>query len=89
MCENYALASLFVMCEQKLMSTPPKYSELAQAAGISRSYASEIVSGVRQPSRPLAIHILRKTGWRHSVLADLSDAQIDVLESVEPWGRAA
>lgn len=63
--------------------------ELAEAAGISKSYASEILSGARTPSRPLAIHILRTTGWRHSMLEGLSDEQIAVLETIEPWGRAA
>lgn len=71
------------------MTNAPLYSELAKQAGISRSYASEIVKGVRQPSRSLAIHILRKTGWRHDLLASLSDEQIDLLEAVDPWGRAA
>lgn len=59
--------------------------EKARAIGISQSYASEILSGHRKPSRPLAIHIMRRTGWRHEVLDGLSDEQIDVLESVEPW----
>lgn len=71
------------------MQNAPHYSELAELAGISRSYASEIVKGTRDPSRPLAIHIMRKTGWRHSLIADLSEAQIDLLETIEPWGRAA
>lgn len=60
-------------------------SDLASAAGISQSYASEIANGKRQPSRPLAIHIFRKTGWKHALIADLSVEQIDVLETVEPW----
>lgn len=63
--------------------------ELAEAAGISKSYASEILSGSRQPSRSLAIHIMRKTGWRHSLLDCLSDEQIDLLEAVDPWRSAA
>ena len=70
------------------MEQPIKTSELASKAGISASYASEILSGKRvKIPRPLAIHILRKTGWRHSVLADLSDEQIDTLETIEPWQR--
>ncbi|HMO74051.1 MAG TPA: helix-turn-helix transcriptional regulator [Sphingopyxis sp.] len=63
----------------------PKTSELAREAGISPSYASEVLSGARKPSRPLAIHIFRKTGWRHSLIAGLTDEQIDTLEAVEPW----
>lgn len=54
------------------------------------SYASEIVNGVRAPSRGLAIHIFRITGWRHASIADLSDSQMTVLEQVDPWvSRAA
>lgn len=63
----------------------PSQSDLIAAAGISQSYASMILSGQRSPSRPLAIHIFRKTGWRHSLIADLSDEQIAVLEQIEPW----
>lgn len=66
------------------MDVPPKTIELASAAGISKSYASEILNG-RQPNRPLAIHIFRKTGWRHPLIAGLTDEQIAVFEQVEPW----
>ena len=71
------------------MQRTPGTMELAEKAGISKSYASEIVNDQRRPSRPLAIHIFRKTGWRHAVIASLTDAQIETLEAVEPWGRAA
>ena len=67
------------------MMQTPKTAELADAAGISLSYASEIANAKRVPSRPLAIHIYRKTGWRHSILESLTDEQLDTLESVEPW----
>jgi transcriptional regulator with XRE-family HTH domain len=67
----------------------PRTTELANAAGISKSHASDILNGKRNPSRALAIHILRVTGWRHRLLASLTDAQIDLLETVEPWKRAA
>ncbi|WPZ05634.1 hypothetical protein [Pelagerythrobacter marinus] len=67
------------------MSNTPSPKALTEATGISPSYASMILSGARVPARPLAIHILRKTGWRHPILADLSDEQIDVLEEVEPY----
>lgn len=60
-------------------------SDLSVQAGISTSYASEILSRKRDPSRPLAIHILRKTGWRHPILSDLTDEQIDMLESIDPY----
>lgn len=58
---------------------------MADATGISLPYASQIMGGKRAPSRPLAIHILRTTGWRHSVLDGLTDEQIDMLEQIEPY----
>jgi hypothetical protein len=60
-------------------------TDLSAAVGISASYSSMILSGKQRPSRPLAIHILRQTGWRHSSITTLSDDQIDMLETVEPW----
>lgn len=63
----------------------PAVSDIVAQAGISKSYASEIRSGARRPSRPLAIHILRKTGWRHSLLDGLTDEQLSMLEQVEPF----
>jgi hypothetical protein len=60
-------------------------TDLSTKAAISISYASEILSGERDPSRALAIHILRKTGWRSKVLNGLSEAEIAVFEKHEPW----
>jgi len=80
-----ALALKFVMCEHMGMEQTPGTMELADKAGISKSYASEIVNGKRPPSRSLAIHIFRKTDWRHDSIADLTDIQMSVLEAVEPW----
>lgn len=67
------------------MDKPPTTGQLADSAGISKSYASEIVNGLRRPSRPLAIHILRRTGWRHPSITALNDEQIATLEKIEPW----
>lgn len=80
---------MFVICEQEGMPAPLKTSELASAVGISKGYASDILNDKQPPSRPLAIHIFRKTGWRHPCLADLTDEQIDLLEKIEPWRSAA
>jgi transcriptional regulator with XRE-family HTH domain len=75
---------MFVMCEQPGMEKPT-FTALVDATGISRGYASDILNGKQAPSRALAIHIFRKTGWRHSLIADLTAEQMDVLEAVEPW----
>ena len=64
------------------MTDKPTISDLRAAVGISQSYASMILSGDRQPSLPLAIRMFRETGWRHGVLAPLSETEIDVLERV-------
>lgn len=64
----------------------PTTSELADKAGISKSYASEILSDKRPTyGRPLLIHIYRMTGWRHSTIADLTEEQMALLEQIEPW----
>ena len=67
----------------------PRTTQLAEAAGISKSYASEILSGVRKPARSLAIHIFRRTGWKHDSIRKLTEDQISVLESIEPHRSAA
>lgn len=67
------------------MEAPTSPTLLAASAGISVPYASQIIGGTRQPARPLAIHIFRKTGWKHESIAALTDAQLVMLEQVEPW----
>lgn len=67
------------------MSETPTIKALTDAVGISPSYASMILSGARSPARPLAIAIYRATDWRHALIADLTDEQIAVLETVEPY----
>lgn len=63
----------------------PSFKELVDAAGISKGYASDILNGKQPPSRALAIHIFRTTGWRHPVIAELTDAQITMLAEIDPW----
>jgi hypothetical protein len=57
---------------------------LADKAGISRSYANEIVKG-RKPNRALAVHIFTTTGWKPSVIADMSDDDCAVFARIQPW----
>jgi hypothetical protein len=80
---NFVFAVWFVMCEQSGMAKPT-VTDLAAKAGISKPYACEIL-GSRVPARPLAIHIFRTTGWRHPVIAELTEEQMTVLESIEPF----
>jgi hypothetical protein len=73
----------------------PTSKALSEAAGISSSYASMILSESadpnksRTPPRSLAILIYRKLRWKHPSIEALSEEQIDLLEAVEPWTRAA
>lgn len=53
--------------------------------GISKAYASMILSGKMRPAVALAIRIFRETGWRHERIATLTDEQMRVFEEVEPW----
>ena len=70
----------------------PSPKELVEASGISPSYASMILSDGehrRIPPRGLAVCLFRKTGWKHETIADLTDEQIALLETIDPWKRAA
>lgn len=58
-------------------------TDFADEAGISVSYASEIVRGKRTPSRSLAISIYRKTGRKFGPISALPDTDIDTLERIE------
>lgn len=73
------------MCEHNGMSKPTT-TELAAKAGISKSYASEILNGKKATlGLPLAIHIYCHTGWRHEAIADLTDEQIATVAQIAPW----
>jgi hypothetical protein len=66
----------------------PSPKQLVDAAGISPSYASMILSDGdhrRVPPRSLAILLFRKTNWRHPSITDLTDEQMAVFEQVDPW----
>lgn len=66
------------------MDTDVRPTDFAAAAGISVPYASQLLSGVRDPSRSLALRIFRATGRKLGPIANATDAQIEVLEALEP-----
>lgn len=71
----------------------PTPKALCDATGISPSYASMILSDAddpdkrRTPSRSLAIFIFRQLGWKHPLIADLSEEQMATLEEIDPYRR--
>lgn len=66
----------------------PTIRELRAAAPLSKGWAAGILSGTVTPSRAMAVHIYRQTGWKPSVLAHLSDEQIDAVEQAEIAAKA-
>ena len=72
-----------IICEPRAIMGKPTIRELMDAAPVSKAWASGILSGSVVPSRALAVHIYRQTGWKPGVLAHLSDTQIDAVEQAE------
>jgi transcriptional regulator with XRE-family HTH domain len=64
------------------MDTTP--TDFADKAGISISYASELLRGKRTPGARLAIDIFRRTGRRFGVVTLATDADIDALDRMTP-----
>lgn len=57
----------------------PRVAKVMELTGLSKSYASMIMSGARKPSWAAAIIVYEKTGWKHPMLAALSDNDIEVM----------
>ena len=57
-------------------------TDVASAVNISMSYASQILSGKRNPPWPLLISIYRKAGWKHPRLQKFSEQEIDQFEHI-------
>lgn len=67
----------------------PSLRKLMDAVSLSKSYAHVILqdgaNGVQTPPLNLAALIYRETGWRHSLVAEMShDALIEIAEK-QPW----
>lgn len=67
------------MSADLLTLTPTR---LAGAVGISRAYASQLLSGSRRPTLDLALRIFRATGVRTGDLTDATLADIDAVSRV-------
>lgn len=55
------------------------YKELAAKAGISESYATQLLDGTRKGSLELALQIYDRTGERFGILVGLSEDAIGEL----------
>jgi len=82
------LQNIFSYGNRALMAKPTT-SELARITGISLPFASQVLSGARNPTYALAIRIYRLTGWKHDSIADFGKRTIDELEQAHPWQGAA
>lgn len=67
------------------MADTPTPKIIAEATGISPSYASMILSEARVPPKSLAIAIFRKTDWRHPTIQSLTEDEMTVFERHDPW----
>lgn len=67
------------------MAKTPTIKTLTEEVGISRSYASMILSRDRTPPKSLAIAIFRQTNWRHPAIRKMSEEEMAVFEKHEPW----
>lgn len=73
-----------VICEHRGMEKPSLKTAM-EVAGISKSYAWDVLNDKQAPSRPLAVHLYRRTGWKHPCIASLTEEQIAASEILEPW----
>ena len=78
-----------VMALPPIPAKEPSMNARVIAVGISKTYASMILSGKAKPARSLSIAIFRATGWRHESIAALTEEQITTLEAIERWSPPA
>lgn len=71
----------------------PNIPALMSAVTISKSYAAVILKdgkdGAQSPPLNLAALIYCKTGWRHSLIADMSDDALREIAEKQPWAPPA
>jgi plasmid maintenance system antidote protein VapI len=69
-----ALDYVFALSEHDPMPITP--TELQAQAGISKGYASNLLSGKKKPSPKMAVRIFRATGVKLGLIANLPDAVV-------------
>lgn len=55
-------------------------TELQAQAGISKGYASNLLSGKKKPSPTMALRIFKATGVKLGPIENLADSEIAVFE---------
>lgn len=69
--------------------TKPSLKILMDAVPISKSYAAVILQdgkdGVQTPPLNLAALIYIKTGWRHSIVSEMSKKTLEEIAEKQPW----
>lgn len=64
---------------------PISYKELSEKAGISLSYATQLIGGEREASLAMAFKIYDATGHKFGLLKDLAP---DTIEQLRPKAAA-
>lgn len=67
-----------------MASKPPSIPALMDAVRCSKSYAALIRNGQSIPLN-LAAVVFERTGWRHPLVAQLSDATVIEIAQKQPW----
>lgn len=68
----------------QLSPSKPKIKDLMAAVQVSKSYAAVIRNGQPIPLN-LAAMVYQRTGWRHPVISQLSDATVHEIAEKQPW----
>lgn len=67
----------------------PSLKSLMEAVPISKSYAALILQDAdKAPQTPplnLAALIFRETGWKHHIIAEMSDEALAEIADKHPW----
>lgn len=67
-----------------MATKPPSIRKIMDAVPVSKSYAAVIRNGQSIPLN-LAAAVYVKTGWRHPVISQLSDATVAEIAEKQPW----
>lgn len=75
---NILLAAMFALCKLPNMNTEEIYAALIQI-GVSRSYASQIANGHREPPLELSLKLFKICGLKIGKLSNAFEADIDAI----------